>query len=319
MDSNEIRIDLFSGFAQGYVNQRGVAVPQSVPCGEGSIKDVHAYIISDKAKAATEHLRTLTDKAENSEYKVLHFCGVTFSCRCTYRNAQGIVGLTPYMVLDFDGKDLRVAYPDYDIESILCGMRTWLLSDPNLCAELLFTSPNGDGLKVVLNVGDRQGLSHKDCFTAIAAYLKDRYGMPVDKSGSDVTRLCFLPYDPRCYIRPEGKAAFAPKVDLRAWLRKSMVDFIVTNPPCDNSFGGKSQNVFELIERWVSRDVSYAPGTYNAYVSRCGYLLCNFGVPEPEATQWAIQRFPDYKADMLRSVISSCYRNGQFGTRQFLQ
>ena len=39
-------------------------------------------------------------------------------------------------------------------------------------------------------------------FQAMQQHVAFHYGIAIDKSGSDVCRACFLPYDPACYINP---------------------------------------------------------------------------------------------------------------------
>lgn len=38
---------------------------------------------------------------------------------------------------------------------------------------------------------------------AIANYIKEVYKLEVDKSGKDIPRACFLPFDPEAYINPK--------------------------------------------------------------------------------------------------------------------
>lgn len=304
----------FSFFPQGFINKEGKAVMNCVPQGTMDIMAAYRYITDPtKAKRATETLRTISDHNENSRYKLQNFATVTFSCQCTYRNAKNVTMLTPYLVLDYDEEDIRLAYPDGDITEIIAHLKREMLSDRNLSTCLFCTSPNGNGMKQVIYVGDKQGLSHKECFTAISRYMENRYGIRPDASGSDVTRPCYMPYDPECYVCNDVSALTPPKVNLRMWLPvKKKFDVISVNPP----YG--EDDVFALVEKWVSRHTQYAETTYNRYVCQCGYLLCEFGVSHAEAEQWAVGRFNDYNSSDVRSIIASCYRNGSFGKRQFV-
>lgn len=315
--TEEIR---FSYFDKGYINKEGKAVMQVRPSKETMLEMVYEYITNpEHAAKETEELRTITGKTRNGEYKLLHFPVVTFSGEFSYRSVANLISQTPLLVLDFDEEDFRESYPMDDIHKLVASFREQLRKDKNLSIAMDFTSPNGNGCKVVVYVGDRQGLTHRECFEALAQYIHHRYGVRPDKSGSDVSRTCFLPYDPTCYLCADQSKLKAPKVSLRVWLKdieheRKAKSVYADSPYKDHTAAG---NVYELVERWVSRDVAYAPGTYNRYVSKCGYLLCEFGVSEQEATQWCITRFPDYDASQLRSVVSSCYRNGKFNTRVF--
>jgi len=313
--------DLFSVFPPGHVNGSGQAVVATTPMANTTIEKVYQFVVSEQwAGKATKELRTIADHGENSRYKMLNFFVATFSCVVTYRKADNVVAESPYQVFDFDKEDVLKAYPDTKIEDAIDDLRAKLLADKNITTVLLFVSPNGNGLKWVVNVGDRQGLTHREAFDAISEYVLQRYKVKVDASGSDICRACFLPHDPNCYVHPDLKNMKASAIDLRVWQnerkgKRAKVAKSVGTPFTGNTF----DDVYGLVESWVSRDVTYAPGSYNRYVSKCGYLLCEFGVAEAEATEWAISRFFDYRPSDLISIFRSCYRNGCFGKRNFIQ
>ena len=78
-----------------------------------------------------------------------------------------------------------------------------LLEDKCFTTELLFRSPSGDGLKWIIRINTAE-VSHAEYFNAVANYLRLTYGLEADKSGKDVSRACFLPYDPEAYINPKN-------------------------------------------------------------------------------------------------------------------
>jgi len=88
---------------------------------------------------------------------------------------------------------------DFDRLQKLDLLRSQLLQDEFFDTQLLFRSPSGDGLKWVIEI-DLSQTSHADYFRAVANYIQSTYGVEVDKSGKDISRACFLPYDPQCFI-----------------------------------------------------------------------------------------------------------------------
>ena len=86
-----------------------------------------------------------------------------------------------------------------------------LLDDFYLETKLLFRSPSGDGLKWIVPIDPfkhRLGAftlqeAHSLNFEAVFNYIQHKYNVEVDKSGKDVSRACFLPYDPEAYINPK--------------------------------------------------------------------------------------------------------------------
>lgn len=81
-----------------------------------------------------------------------------------------------------------------------------LLQDEYFETMLLFRSPSGDGLKWIIPT-DLTECSHTAFFRSVSAYVVQTYGIPVDQSGKDVCRACFLPHDPQAYLNPDYSRA----------------------------------------------------------------------------------------------------------------
>ena len=66
---------------------------------------------------------------------------------------------------------------------------------------LAFVSPSGDGVKLLVRIDPSK---HTESFRFAQAYYRVHYGLEVDRQCSDVTRPCFLSYDPEVVFRPEA-------------------------------------------------------------------------------------------------------------------
>lgn len=313
----------FSVFPPGYVNRYGKAVMATKHLKTSTIEGVYRFISSERwAGNATCELRKIKEHDENSKYKMMNFFVATFSCIASYRNAQSVTQVSDFMVLDFDEEEIMEANLGDTIEESIAELKRRLLLDQNLATVLMFVSPNGNGIKQVIKVGNKQGLSHREAFDAISIYIHERHGVHIDASGSDICRACFLPYDPDCYFNADYRNLPSCSIDLKVWLKeKHYIEERIrkqhtSKVSCSES--RSANDVYELVERWVSKDVAYAKGSFNRYVCKCGYLLCEFGVSEAEATQWAINRFSDYRNSDVKSIFRSCYRYGNFGKREFI-
>jgi hypothetical protein len=64
-------------------------------------------------------------------------------------------------------------------------------------------SPSGLGIKLLIRITS-EAEDHALCFLCLSEYLKTNYKIEVDKSGSDVCRLCFVSYDPRILRKNES-------------------------------------------------------------------------------------------------------------------
>jgi hypothetical protein len=77
-------------------------------------------------------------------------------------------------------------------KAIIEEIKKQLFQDKFIAA--VWISPSGCGLKVLMAIVSSAN-DHKICFDTISKYLDANYAVEVDKSGSDVCRLCFVSYD----------------------------------------------------------------------------------------------------------------------------
>ncbi|HET6245383.1 MAG: DUF3987 domain-containing protein [Bacteroidetes bacterium] len=118
--------------------------------------------------------------------------GVTFSA--TYnggRRQENILEYNNLLVLDID-----------KISDRLLENKTLISKDPYTLA--VWKSPSGTGLKVLVMV-DSSMEDHKIAFQSLEGYYKQKFKLQIDKSGSDVQRLCFMSYDPNIFINWDAK------------------------------------------------------------------------------------------------------------------
>lgn len=188
---------LFSVFPKGYRNKKGEAVLAARPQESRDIRWAYDYIVSDRARWATETLRSMmptATKDELSDFKKLEFETATFNGIFSYRNARSIVVPSPFAVLDID--DLPSTEEARRIQQLLC-------NDPSVETALCFVSPKALGVKWIVRIPDwAQSNDFKVTFLRLRLFLGFQYGISVDKSGSDICRACFLPFDEKCYINP---------------------------------------------------------------------------------------------------------------------
>jgi hypothetical protein len=164
-------------------------VTNTQPKAEMTILDIYGAIKSNKYKCQTEELRSISEPESARKYKAKHFDYVTFSGTFSKRNDAALIQHSGLITIDFDHV------------SKLQELKETLLLDRYFETELMFISPSGDGLKWVISI-DLREYNHQDWFQAISAYIKATYQLEIDKSGKDISRACFLPYDPKVYISP---------------------------------------------------------------------------------------------------------------------
>lgn len=164
-------------------------ISNTQPGPEITLFEVYRAIKGKRYEYKTRELRMIEQHEKARQYKARHFDYVCFSGTFGKRSDKHLLKPSGLLVLDFD----HVAEPYW--------LKTSLLNDPYFETQLLFISPSGYGLKWIVSI-DLSKQSHLDWFNAIAYYVKKNYRMEVDKSGKDVSRACFLSWDPEVYINP---------------------------------------------------------------------------------------------------------------------
>jgi putative DNA primase/helicase len=115
---------------------------------------------------------------------------VTWSGRFSYRASEHLVQHSGLFCADLD-----------ELGPELPRVREQLQKSPHLFA--LFLSPTGYGLKAVFRV-PADGAKHAGSFRAVAQHVRELTGFQIDESGKDVSRLCFMTYDPELYHNPNA-------------------------------------------------------------------------------------------------------------------
>jgi len=157
------------------------------------IYETYKMVTDTIRKYRTDTVRRLVTEKEQRKYKNENFDYVTFSGTFTKRNNASLIQHSELLTVDID---------DISTVTKLQSIKSKLLEDVYFATELLFTSPRGKGLKWIIKISLAEA-THLEYFRAISNYLKQTYNIKVDASGSDVSRACFLPYDPEAYIHPK--------------------------------------------------------------------------------------------------------------------
>ena len=112
------------------------------------------------------------------------------------RKIDHAIDYTGYIILDIDKLT----------EALLASVRATIENCEFTLA--CFLSPSGQGLKVLVQVSTGI-MDHLMAFKCTVQYYETITGVEIDKSGSDVTRLCFVTFDPALYHN-KGASIFNP-------------------------------------------------------------------------------------------------------------
>jgi hypothetical protein len=167
-------------------------ITNTKPHSETTLRKIYNAIVGNYYKERTGKLRAISDVQQARKFKATNFDYCTFSGVFTTRNDKALIKHSGLLCVDFD-----------HLQN-LSDIQNRLLADEYFDTQLLFVSPSGNGLKWIISI-DTAETAHGDYFVAVANYILQTYGIAVDKSGRDISRACFLPYDPQAFINPQLK------------------------------------------------------------------------------------------------------------------
>lgn len=147
-----------------------------------------------------------------------------------------------------------------------------------------FISPSGKGLKVIVNT-DAKLESHTDAFNTLRAYYDGIVGFESDKSVKDVTRLCFVSYDPNLYLKESS--------EIFRYLKRSY-------------------NVSEIWD-FTAKIMDFKIGNRNNFVHQFACNANRHGIDIIETIRFA-SNYTDYTftLDEIENTIKNIYKKNVF-------
>ena len=215
---------LVSIFERHWSWKRQEYVPGRVPVNKVRLERVIDGVRqSSKLAKAVADIRALRQGPEESDGDFKRRKGklknalpsMTASGTFEYRKVDALVRHSGFVVIDIDegidGHDAAIAF------------REEVSAEPEVVGA--FVSPSF-GVKAIVAIDPIPGdkVQHKAAYYFIASSFQRRFGVPVDLSGSDVARLCFLSHDPDAQLRlyyKRLKWRAAPHVKERVYKRSA--------------------------------------------------------------------------------------------------
>lgn len=165
-----------------------------------------------------------------------------------------------------------------------------------------FTSPSGNGLKIFVKVfGTKE--NHKENFLKLQEYFENLLSVEIDKSGKDVTRLCFFSYDPEIFIN-EISLTFNPGAEEVSQQKKQ-------NPIAEKKVESTQVDYNALYAhciQFTEKKESFVDGNRNNFVFQLANNLNRKGVPESFAMGYILADY-DYNSQEVMNAVKSAYSN----------
>lgn len=221
--------------------------------------------------------------------------------------ASNMVQPSNIYALDFDGHD----NPGVTMEQA----RQTLMHDTQVQPLLLFTSPSGDGLKMVFALPFSTKQEWQKHLAAVWYYMKQTHGLIADAACKDLNRGCYLPHDANVYFNPQAQTT----LDFDAWQppqeprsEKHAMEF-------NGAMGTDAERAAWYAEQLDAAHIDIT-GTQWDWTRLC-YAIAELG-EAGRGIFHTVSRagFVDYEFDECESKFDYCIatRNGSVGIATFI-
>lgn len=215
------------------------------------------------------------------------------------RKPEFITAYTQIVVLDID----KLSAEQLTNAKALANQNEYTLAS--------FTSPSGNGLKVLVKVNSDQS-QHKEAFLKLQNYYEELLALPIDKSGKDITRLCFISNDPELYFN-ENAIVF-PVIEKIQSCHPELVEGPLSSKiETPQSYDA----VYEHCVRFTEKKESYIEGNRNNFVHQLACNLNRKGIPLAIAMGYILADYNYDAAEVMASVNSAYSNKAEHGKNEF--
>lgn len=253
-----------------------------------SLESALKRIKNGKSKDQIDEIRNTVDKEKANKLK-LNLPSVCFSGKFgNNRQDIDLIEHSGYIVLDFDNvKDVEFKKEDLSRKPYV---------------KSVWVSPSGKGVKALIKIADKT--KHREHFQALQDIYPD-----IDKSGINLSRVCYESYDPDIIIK-ENVISFTKIKEI-----ERVFEYVsVTN----------NLEIFTKILKWLSnKGEAFVSGERNIFTFKLASACCRFGIPQEECFSLCNMSFlandNTFTNKEAEAAIKSAYRSNQalFGTASY--
>lgn len=237
------------------------------------------------SKQLVMDIRLALDKEKANKLK-LNLPSICFSGKFGVdRKDDQLIAHSGFIVLDFD-----------DI-SELRDKQTEIISNKFIYA--CWVSPSGNGLKALVKIAD--GKKHREHFQSLQEIFPE-----IDRSGINVSRVCYESFDPDIYINENAEI----------FTKAKKIEKVVVS---ETENLDDSENFRRILKWLTNKNDAFVTGERNTYIFKLASACCRFGIGEESAlslisTEYTVSN--DFTMSEMKSAVKSGYRanKNNFGT-----
>ena len=252
-----------------------------------SVEAALKRIQDGKSKKTVEEIRNTLDKEKANKIK-LNLPSVCFSGKFgADRTDAQLLKHSGYIVLDFDNIfELREKQNE-------------IISNPFIYA--CWVSPSGNGLKALVKIAS--GSKHREHFQALQEVFPE-----IDRSGINVSRVCYESYDTEIYINEKAEI----------FKKTKKTEKVISYEKNEDE-----HKIFKNILTWLSnKNEAFVTGERNNFIFKLASACCRFGINETAANSMIHTEFitnSEFTKSEADRAIRSAYKanTGNFGSASF--
>jgi hypothetical protein len=266
-----------------------------------ALNEILSAIKDGEFKESIERLRNLRDdEYDAAKRKLPHFApsGLFGSAR----RIEFLTEYVPVIILDVDHLGFEEAINLRNKASLI---------EHTIAA---FLSPGGQGFKILV-LTDSTKETHLAVFNQVVAFYEETLNIKIDRSGKDISRACFVSYDPDICIN-ENVAVFKSEqlIDIPSPLYTPSPLKIypveelsqkISHDYSDND----NQSLFEYAVNLTENIEIYCKGRRNNFVYKLACNLNRFGMELCTAENMICAACSDLPSFEIRNTVKSAYRN----------
>ncbi|TRX22030.1 VapE domain-containing protein [Flavobacterium franklandianum] len=184
------------------------------------------------------------------------------------------------------------------------------LANQNEFTYASFISPSGNGLKILVKINSDKA-NHKEAFLLVQAHYESILKLEIDKSGKDLTRLCFYSYDENLYYNENAKIFSVteqekePKANIEREFKRTEPTIVIN-----------SDAIYNHCVNFTEKKVQFVNGSRNVFVHQLACNLNRKGVSLQEALGYILTDF-GYDEKEVTQAVNSAYGNShEFGKNE---
>lgn len=250
-----------------------------------SIHQALSRICNGKSFEMITEIRNCLSKEKADKLKQ-NLPSVCFSGKFSERNDKGLIEHSGFIILDFDEVD-SVKDKKNSLKKFPYIFSCWI-------------SPRGNGVKALVKIAD--GSKHKEHFEALKEIFTE-----IDRSGINVSRVCYESYDPDIYINTSAEIFKSVK----------KIDLIELSEKVNERL-----EIFKNLLIWLTnKGDAFVTGERNLFTFKLASACCRYGIDVHSAENMIVSEFVNNNSDFQKSeairTIKSAYKTNLFGTAIF--